>query len=279
MKNERITSDERMIMIKEEENKLLDKLQETLHSLKDTIQERNGMSALYVILGNLEKRFNAKQGLLGPEVAVALVEEINSIRMAVATQKLLVNSPIVKDEVYWLRQINMMNSTLANSLRLRGLDMISDLVEDFMDKNRKDLFSVSKLKGQLAFEEQERNQAAEKVLDKVRVKEEHKEPKPRELSKEELERKTLADEINAKFFDLNETKKDLPFTRNTKELSNTLLTRLDKFDKNYKLPLDASRSFNCLRQAKHEIDKMNDELVLPIKEIVNYSAILAGLEK
>ena len=116
----------------------------------------------------------------------------------------------------------------------------------------------------------------ERKLNKKRIKAENKveiEEKSskaviikREPTQEELERAELAKTVNARFGDLCTIRRSLKNTGLSGQLSTTLCTRLDKFHKNYKMPVDASRSFGCLKQANTEIDKMYDTIVEPLRE-------------
>ncbi len=273
---ERITSDERLIMIKEEENKFLDKLDGMLNNISQIIKVGKDQAFLFGIIDNFKKSRNLEIEL-DSAIGLSIAKHIDQIRIAMVAERLFVNEEIVKNELKWLKAINTMNQTLFEAVKACGITLTLDIIDEFVEKNE-DLFSVSKLKRELAIEDRERYDAAQKVIEKdKKVEEKPAMPKPKEYTEEELEKMALANNINAKFFEFNQIKKDLPYTRNTKELSATLYTRIVKFGKNYRPPLNASKSLGCLKQANIEINKMEKQLS-NIKEIVNYSAILAGLE-
>lgn len=169
--------------------------------------------------------------------------------------------------VKYLSKINKGNREFLDKVKADGLTLVSDDMEKSLE-TWKDLLSVKAMREQKELEDAKVSEVKVEVEEKV-------EPKKVVLTEEAKERIALANTINAKFADLSEIRKDLPKSRAIKYLTETFCARLDNFSENYRLPVDASRSIKCLRQANHEIDNIYPTTVDPIKEAINLCAMLS----
>lgn len=254
---ERMTSDERLILIKDLEEEYLKVLFDTIQSarhqiLETSIVETDALLKRPMFDGNLAHGYETTLLLVKCMGADEKLREI--IDMIKDAQDCLESCVAPVD---YLKTIKKRNKNLLDLFQNRGLDEAVKFTRKFM-KDSKELFSVEQLEAQLALEEKEEMERADKVISKNKKKETV--CKVQEVIKPVSQQQILADKINERYNDLCDVKRDLPNTYNTRESVEKFTTRLNNIAKNYKLPMDASRSLGCYRQAEVDIDKVYDEL-------------------
>ena len=147
-----------------------------------------------------------------------------------------------------VKTINKMNCDLLLAMKERKYTTIGEKIDKFIEEN-KDLFSVKNLKNQFEIENAQYKIKAvvkeEKHIEKV-------------VDEKTLERQRRAESINKSFQDLKDIRRDLPYIYGSKNEVNNFNAKLIRFSKNYKLPMDASRSLGCLRQAEGDLNKIYD---------------------
>ncbi len=258
MEKEVITSDERLIMVKEIENEFLCKLYSTIHSVRAEMLETTlTQTEALLKMPTYDRNFE-----IGRETTLLYIK---CMKADARLQDILEIIKDVKDclescaaPVDYLKLINKNNRNLVNCFQQRGLDEAVKYTQKFMNENR-ELFSVTQLKAQLELEEKEEIEKVYAIVNKNNKPEEVV-CKSYEVVKPITQQQILADKINAKYNDLCDIKRDLPITYDTKESVAKFDTRLNKIAKDYRLPMDASRSLGCYRQAEGDIEKVYDEL-------------------
>lgn len=259
MEKEVMSSNERLIMIKEKETEFLNKLYAAILSAKEVILDETIAKTSEIILtNNQSSRFAlGLQGiryLLEKLDAEEKLQEIESTITGIETDLEGCKSP-----VDYLKSINKKNRNLADYFQKKGMIKVAEITNVFMAENR-DIFSLNALKAQLELEEKEETEKAEKVIAAYKKLEQKPICKEQEVVKPVSQQQLMSDRINFRYNDLCDIQRDLPDTYNTRENVERFTTRLNNLAKNYRFPMDANRSLGSYRQAENDLEKVYEEV-------------------